>query len=480
MKFNILNLFVAILIMIAISSCEKEVIDFTEVVNPNLSEDAIVGKANSSKALVGGLSRQLSIVNNDYVTISEIASDNYTNTRTFFNQALDNLTINFQDADINALQFQIARLRELANYGLDVVGPADPTYTSALEAEFHFYKGLALLLAGDYFIALPAQEGGTPLSSDENYNLSIESFQASIASSPSAKAHLAIARANYRLGNKTAAVNSANNALNLDNDLVFAAEFDKINGPVSDIESALFERGSFDDLQPLPSLDFLDPKYSFNGNSIDFPVAVLKAEEAYLIIAEAQATDNQLNPMKNTLKNLLDLVNSRPKKQLDDSVDDRLEADGETKRPTGTDVVVKYDGQDDFTSGLVKDRTDINVATVSGTSITGSDIEAVSTQDEALELIYILRQQIFIAEGIRAVDLGIKYILSENEIQLNNNVELGDFGTESDLPSFIDSIKSDLDTFTYDAQAKEVIIKYNLNRILVENKSSDKVLPFSN
>ena len=65
--------------------------DFTTVVNPNLSQESVLGQPNSSVIWLTGMERQLSIVINEVVINAEIASDNYNNDQTFYNQFLDNL-----------------------------------------------------------------------------------------------------------------------------------------------------------------------------------------------------------------------------------------------------------------------------------------------------------------------------------------------------------------------------------------------------
>lgn len=86
---------VTLALSISFSSCNEDLIDFTDVTNPNLSEQSVVGQANSSKAWLTGIKRQNALLYNEIVTISEIASDNYVNSQTFYNQLLDNLTIDF-------------------------------------------------------------------------------------------------------------------------------------------------------------------------------------------------------------------------------------------------------------------------------------------------------------------------------------------------------------------------------------------------
>ena len=65
--------------------------DFTEVENPNLSETSVVGQPNSAAIWLTGIERQMANVLNEIVINAEIASDNYMNDQTFFNQFLDGL-----------------------------------------------------------------------------------------------------------------------------------------------------------------------------------------------------------------------------------------------------------------------------------------------------------------------------------------------------------------------------------------------------
>jgi len=41
-------------------------------------------------------------------------------------------------------------------------------------------------------------------------------------------------------------------------------------------------------------------------------------------------------------------------------------------------------------------------------------------------------------------------------------------------------LNQDMDAFEMDKEAKTVVIKYNMNRIIVQNKSSEYVAPFFN
>ena len=450
-----------------------DVVDFTQVENPNLSESSVVGVENSSVILLAGVERELSFALNEILVLAELGADNYVNTQTFFSQFLDGLEMQATDPDIRDTARDIQRLRELARFGLDVVGPGDPNYNAQIEAEFNFLEGIAYLYSAMYFSALPAEPFGVPLTSAQHYDNAIASFDAALALNALPEYHLAKARAYYYTGNQSAAVSSAQAALALSTNFDRFAQFDAANGPVNAFENALYQRATFDDLQPLPTLDFLDPKYSFLSPDEDAPVHYLKAEEAYLILAEANLADGNAVAAQQNISDLLDLIATREVRSIDDSIEQRIEV-APGSRPDNASVVVN--GR----TGLVLDRQsgNINVPSVSGTSLTAADVLSFTADDAGLELLYRTRQEVFIAEGLRFADMGVKLIIDENEILLNENISDGDLGTQPVIPSFIQSVIPQLDAITYDAGTGVATTAIDLNQILVANKTSDLVLPF--
>lgn len=470
---NIMIKLGAILLLVGCTGDFKDVVNFTDVQNPNLSESSVVGQPNSATIWATGLERELSRTYNEILILAELGSDNYVNTQTFFNQFMDDLDIRTTDPDIRDTQNQIARVSKMALFGLEEVGPNDPEYTSEIEAEFNFFLGMSRLLAGMYFSGLPQETLGVPISADENMQSAIESFDTAIGLSAKPEYYLAKARAYYYLGNKAEAVAAAEDALALDDAFTRTAKYDQLNGPTNTMDDALFGRGTFDDLQPLPTLDFLDPKYSRIDQDVDAPVNYLKAEEAYLILAEANLSDGNVPAAQTNLEDLLDLIGTREIRNIDDRVEGRIQNDPGS-RPDTTSVIVN--GRPD----LVLDRQsgNVDVPSVSGTSLTAADIAGMANNDDALVLLYRTRQEVFIAEGLRFVDMGIKLVINENEIFQNDNVSDGDSSTVPVIPPFIAGIIPDLDAITYDAEAGVATTVINLNEILVANKSSDQVLPF--
>ena len=456
----------------------KEATDFTSVENPNLSEAVVVGQPNSSNIWKEGIERQMANALNQILVLAELGADNYVNTQTFFNQFMDELEIRNDDPNMDNTHFAIARMREMAVFGLNSVGPGDSEYTPEIEAEYHFFEAMSYLYAAMYFSHLPQEAGGPTFSSSENYNRAITSFDLAIGLNPKAEYYLGKARANYYSGNLSAAVQAATDALAQSANFLRSAKFDELNNPDNTFEDALFERATFDDLQPLPTLDFLDPKYSFVDTQNDAPVHYLKAEEAYLILAEANLANGDVTAAQGNFEDLLALIGTREVRTIDDSIEGRPDAsansDNFPKRPDNTSVVVN--GR----SGLVLDRQagDVMVPSVSGTSLSQSDIDGMADDDDTLELLYRTRQEVFIAEGLRLADMGVKLVIHQDEFLQNPNISDGDPGTVAVIPSFIDAVKLQLDAMTYDPNTGIATTAIDLNSILVSNKSAAEVLPF--
>lgn len=473
MKKIILTIICTVSLLVACTDGFNDTVDFTVVENPNLSENSVVGQPNSATIWALGIEREISRTLNEILILAELGSDNYNNDQTFYNQFLDDLDIRTTDPDIRDTQNEIARVAKMAIFGLEEVGPGDPEYTTELEAEFNFYLGISRLFSGMYFSALPQETLGAPISSADNLQSAIASFDVAINLLAKPEYHLAKARANYLLGNKSEAVSAAQAALNSNSSFTRFAQYDQLNGPVNTMESALFARATFDDFQPLPTLDFLDPKYSFLSPEQDPSVHYLKAEEAYLILAEANLSDNNLTGAQTNLEDLLTLIGTREVRNFDDKIEGRTHFD-EGSRPDNATIVVN--GR----AGLVLDRQagNVDIPSVSGTSLTNADITAMVLGDAALELLYRTRQEVFIAEGLRFVDMGVKLVINENEILQNENISDGDASTIPVIPSFINSVIGDLDAITYVSGSGVATTTINLTSILVANKTSTEVLPF--
>ena len=486
MKTKILALTIA---TVAIFSSGCSLLDPTEVVNPNLTEEDLRGKGLlTMKPWLGGMTRNLALAYNEIVTPNEILSDNYANTKTYYNQAFDFPRMNVADADINDLIQYLSRLRSNAVYGLEVVKPADPNATPTEEAELYFYKGLSHLWTAELFVSAPVVGDGKPVPPAVQFDSAIVNFKKAFSLSTDADLktgyNIVLARAYYYQGDKANARKHAADAIAGNNQYVRSVEFDPVNTftpAISNIlQDALYRRGTFDDLQPLPRLDFLDPKCYTISSSEDSPIPLAKIEEAYLILAEADVADNQLPAALNRVKDLIGVVNGRNKATFDDQAEGRDESNPGS-RPNRSAVRVAASAGEPLIAGLVLERGAplVTVPVISGTSISAANVTAANypTVDAALELIYLLRQEIFIGEGRRAVDLGFRYPVSFNEIVSNPNIETGDPATVGRIPAFIPK-NQEMDAFTYDKAAGTCTIKHNMNKVIVTNKASQEVVPF--
>ncbi|WPV64103.1 hypothetical protein [Chitinophaga sp. LS1] len=453
------------------------------VLNPNITDDVYVDNAGAASSWVNGVSRQLALTMNQVVVSSELVSDNYYNNRTQSSKVFDIPQIDYYDTDVNNMQTQIAILRTMAEYGLSKVLPGDVTSTASDSAEMYYSSGYAHILSGELFVGLPGSEKGRVLTPTEHLNLAIASLNSAItladAGSTAQMAYTLLkARAFYSLGNADSAVAIAKTAMSIPT-LLQQVKYDGTNSVTNDMQTYVFS-STYNEFAPSPRLDFLDPKYYHTGlaSADQKPVTIVKAEEAWLIVAEAAIAGNDLSTARTTLKDLLSsVIANRPTVSLNDSKETR-NGGNRTDYPL-TAELVKFDAADNTRSGYILNRQAGNITayTVSGTKVTATDLDAATTQDELLYLLYRMRQEIFMAEGRRMTDLGIKFPVSQTE-QLNNT-NVSDADIVAQIPSFIPRARG-MDDFTNDTASGIVTMKYDMNKVLVENKTSPYIFPFIN
>lgn len=454
----------------------------TEVVNPNVTDKQFVGSPGAGGAWLRGTQRQFLLTLNTVVLNSELASDNYFNNYTTNNQKFDTPVLDYIDPEVTSIQSSIARLRDVATFGLDTVFPRDTLVTPKDRAELMYFRGVANLFAGETYVGLPAMANGPVVTWQELLQLAITDFAGARTLTTDAAAKqgytMALARAYYRLGNKAKAVEEATALLAANPTFVLNAVFDPVNGPNNGMQGVL--TSSVNNLQPLPRLDFLDPKYPNRGANVQSPLAFLKAEEAHLIIAEALLSDNNLPQARERLKQLLTLVQSRATELVDSRLQLRGRAGGKVVYPNSSDTKVAFAPGEPLREGYVVTRSagPIRVATVSGTSVTPARIDAITTVDDGLYVLYLMRQEIFLAEGRRMADLGMRMPVARTEVLANPNAVDGAEYTKAVIPAFIPTAFG-MDGFTYDPAAKTAVMLFDMNRILVQNKASSDVLPFN-
>jgi hypothetical protein len=452
------------------------------VLNPNVTEDVYLGNPNAAKSWVTGLRRQLALTMNQVVVSTELVSDNYFNNRTLSSKVFDIPQIDYIDLDVNNLQVQVQRLREMSEYGLNKVLPADVTTTAADSSEVYFSCAFAHILSGELFVGLPGSAYGPVMTPAAHLLLGLSQLDKAISLSQDANDIAAYtllkARAYYALGDVVNAAKFATAGIG-NTTLLRQVKYDGLNGVSNDMQTYLFSSTN-NEFAPLPRLDFLDPKYFHTGLAAtdQKPVTIVKAEEAYLILAEAQIATAKMPEARNTLKSLLSaVVANRPVVLVDDKKETR-NGGNRTDYPL-TAVKVKFDANDSLRSNYVLNRQagNIKVYTVSGTLVTANDLDAAVTADQLLYILYRLRQEIFMAEGRRMTDLGIKFPVSQTE-QLNNPNVTSEY-IRAQIPSFI-PLSRGMDDFTYDREKGIVTMKYDMNAVLVSNKHAKEIFPFIN
>ena len=477
------KIFLLILAVLVITFNACELIDPTKVENPNITDEVFANTPRAIRPWLNGLERQLARAMNFTVQFTELVSDNYFNNRTLSSKVFDIPRIDFFDPDVKNMQREWARLREMASFGLEQIAPKDASTTNDQLAELHFFKGLASLFIGELFTGFPATQLGEVRPSADHIRLAIESFTQAISlSKDQARINgyrLALARAHYDLGDRVRAVEFAQQVISANPLLLRNVQFDRVGGIRNEMDIYLYD--GQDEFQPLPRLDFLDPKYFTTGPTDTKPIALLKTEEAYLILAEAQIAEKKLNEAKATLKTLLEQIAKRPVSSINDRLEGRGRRGGTRQDYPDTSLyVIAFSPGESFVSGLVLNRkgANVNVPTVSGTSVKSAAIDALNTEEQALELLYLMRQEIFIAESRRIMDLGIKFPLSQLEIDNNPRAAaVADTYSKAQIPPFIPG-NTGLDQFTADKGKFEIVIAFNMNKILVQNRTSPFVLPF--
>ena len=459
-------------------------LDPTEVDNPNLTEESFLESANSLSAWLPGVERQMSITLNEVITIAMLVSDNYFNNRTISCKVCDILNLQPTDPDIALFQQNLFALRNGADFGLTELVPIDENATADQVAELYFYRGMGHLMMGEYLVAAPAGPQTAAFEPADHYNLAVADFQEAINRTTDAERRigyqLAQARAYYNLGDAAQASNLAQDVINSNNAYVRYALYEEDNdGPNNVIESFISQL-STDEFQPLPRLDFLDPKYYFRGPTEESPIAFLKAEEAYFILAEADLAAGDLAAAGQHMLDVLDVIAARPTAMVDETVEDRGRGNL-VVYPNSDATMVQPSPSEAAIAGLVRTRGEgsalVEIPIVSGTSITADDINALASIDDAVEMLYLMRQEVFMAEGRRMIDMGIKLPIVELEVNDNPNIEAGTPFLTARIPSFLPP-GEEIDAFTFDESQNLVVILHNINTLIAGNRTSDEVVPF--
>lgn len=448
-----------------------------DIVNPNVDEKAFLKSANAMQTWVNGTEKNFAQGIGEYCQLMEILSDNYYNNYSRSSNVFDYPRLANTDDDVKKLQRCIGNMREAADYAFNVVAKHDKNFPPEEQFKMYYIKAYSFLLAGEYFTGLPMSEGGEVKPWKDHLQQAIATLDEALPLAANAEdkafIHTLKARAYYRLGQKEQAKAEAKASLGAAGEYVKQVQFDGDNSVNNVAQEAIW--GTW--FQPLPRLDFLDPKFFMLKTNEQRPICIAKAEENHLILAEAAVAESRVSEAKDILKTLLKLVKGRP---VEANIDDHLEGrfNGGTKKyPNSSAYKVAASAGDPFREKLILDRQAphlISVPYISGTSVDEAMINRCTTADETLQLIYLMRQEIFMAEGRRVADLGIRMPVGDVEIAHTPSAKA--YG-EALIPDFI-PLDHGLDAFTMDEDKKLVTITYNMNKVIVEQKKSPYVAPF--
>lgn len=471
------------LLAMGLGSTACDFLDPTDVENPRTTEDDLAQALEPTAALLPGLEAQFARLLESTAVATECASDNYSINGTGIDNSWDSpVDITPQVANstgrVTGVYWNAQELTGLASFVIDDIIPGDDTAIPSDVAWAHYYRGMGYLILGENFSYAPVEKDGIPVNSSQLLDLALADLSQASTGASALAAQAAQARAYRWHGNASAAAAAANQVLVGDAQFAFVQEYD----PTSIDNSAhwyLVSR-ALAEMQPLPRLDFLDPKYITYSAGI--PVA--KAEEMHLILAEIALVGSDYTTAKGHLSDAILLAQSRATEIWVDD-DPRINPDL-TIRPRDSEIQVRADADSPFRAGLIQDRfggTTIQYV-ISGTSLDADSIVAlpIGEPDAIWHAFHLARQEILFLEGRRMADLGIRLPMMLREIDQNPNISEDDPGTEPVVPSYIPAFNA-MDFFSpaspYDGDVlttTQVTIQYDMNKILTQNNVSPFIL----
>lgn len=470
---NSRSFFSILTLTVLFSGCD--LVSPEEVQNPNVDEQAFLDSPEAMEMWVNGTEMQFATTVARFCELTELLSDNYYNNYTRSSKIFDALNFDYRSSEVSTLATKIGELTEMARFGLENVAESDATTTPHQRFTLSMIWAYTNILAGETFVALPLEARGDVVTWQEQLASALSHLDEAepLATTNDERATLNLLRARiYRvLGESEQAQAAAARSIALAPTLLTTVSFDGANN----VKSTIHEYIASAMFLPLPRLDFLNPKYPL-ASYWEADIAIAKAEEAYLILAEVAAASGDAATASAYLETLLTLVSTRPTQPYIDTTDNR-QGDGNSY-PNGADYRVAASSADTLRAGLMCTHgttlaaNAYTLATVSGTSVTHEMITRTASQSarQLLQLIYLMRQEIFLAEGRRATDLSIRLPLPETEAALH--ADLPASYTEPFIPTYISDIRSELDAFVQDPITRTITIKHNLNNLLIINHCS--------
>jgi len=465
-------------VTMALAACDF--LDPTQVENPRTTVDDLAEAENPTASLLAGARAQFARMVGSQSVVAEVVSDNFSVQGTGLSKTWDSPrdvspSLMNGTGSTTGLYWNAQELKALATFILDEIVPIDATATAVETAEAHYYRGMAYLVLGENFSAVPVEPDGAPVAADALLDLAVTELGEAGAFGIAATA--ALARAHRLRGDAAAATTAAGAALAALPTFVVVQEYDAtsvVNPPWNFLVSRALQ-----EMQPLPRLDFLDPKYLVRTQGI----SVAKAEEMHLILAEAALAAGDAGTAQTELRNAILLAQSRDTDTFDDE-DPRTNGDL-SLRPRDAVIEVRADATSPYRAGLVLDRPGmVTQHEISGTSLDGDSVAALPSADELWHALHLARQEILFLEGRRMSDLGIRLPIMLDELDANQTIADGDPGTDAVVPAYIPA-GDEMDLYTpdrpYDPDdgtllETQITMLVDMNRVLTDNLVS----PFLN
>ena len=453
-------------------------LDPTNVNNPNPTAEDLASASEPTRLLLPGLRAQTARAVAANAVINEFVTDNWERTFSSVTGELDDPhVVNPDGGTFNSTgawggYWHLQELRALSDFVLNEVAPEDPDATDGLVAEAHYRRGLAFLMQGENYIGVPIGRDEAPTPWDELLELARQDFeQARSLVGPgddlAVDVEALLARTFRALGDAQAAVEHANSALALDPNLVAGQEFS-----AGEIEPPRLDRPA----QPLPRLDFLDPKYSDRSSAM----ALAKAEEMHFILAEAAMAQGDYDEGASRLAAAVEIASTRPTREFNDP-DLRLNLDVSV-RPRDSEILVRADPESPLRAGLIQDRPGpVTVHYISGTSLDADSLAALTDPGDIRHALWLARQEVLYLEGRRLHDLGVRLPVAARDIDPSPAIDWGDPVTEPQVPTYIEQglMTQYTPRSPYrdpsaggELATNEITIAVDMNRVLAEERVS--------
>ena len=470
------------LVALVVSGCDA--LDPSQVENPRTTDDDLAQAERPTAALLDGMRAQFARTLGATIVTTELASDNYSingtglggNTLDFPSNLGPNVAV-LNTTNQDGMYWNTQELRAQGDFLLNEIAPNDDNATAAQLAEAQYYRGMAFLLQGENFVALPTAPDTTAVSAATLFANAQSDFTAALSRAGSGseltvRINAALARTHRALGNVSEAQSFAQAALSAGGDTFLVDQLYDADNLDNAPHDYLVQR-SLQEMQPLPRLDFLDPKYVEENSAV--PVA--SAEEMHLILAEVALANDDPPGARAELKAAIGIAADRSRVTFEDG-DERLNNDLNV-RPDTSALQIRFEPGASLVSGLVLDRPGtVTTPAVSGTHVDSSQVDAASGTD-LTRLLYLLRQEILFLEGHRLHDLGIRLPMMLREIDTNPSISVGSPGTEATIPAWIPP-QNGLDLYEpgiiYESgdsgplTTTEVTMLHDMNRILAEER----------